>query len=218
MRILAVSDPHGKPEVLDRLRRRAGAERPDVVVAAGDITGLFRPGPVIQTLDRLGVPVLAVRGNSDRPRVDALLDAGRQTESLHLRVREVAGVRFVGVGGTLPLPFRTRIAFREQALLDRVAALGTRETVLVAHPPPWGVLDEVGGRFHAGSKGLADLVQTRRPALLICGHIHERPGWASLGETVVVNATAGWRGDAAARIDWELGRPPEVTLLRGEEP
>lgn len=217
MRILAIADLHGRPEVLDRLRRRTAALRPDLVAAAGDLTGFFRPGRVIGALDRLGAPVLAIRGNSDLGRVEALLDAGRNTESLHLRVREKNGVRFVGVGGTVPLPFRNRVALREEASLARIAPLVTPETVLVAHPPPRGVLDEVAGRIHSGSAALARLVRKRRPALLICGHIHERPGVARLGETTVVNAAAGWSGKIAAWIDYEPGRRPKVEML-GMEP
>lgn len=213
MRILAISDIHGRPDILDQLRRRVARLRPDRVVAAGDITGFFRPGPTVAALDRLGVPVLGIRGNSDLIRVDALLDAGRHTRSLHLRVFETRGVRFVGVGGALPLPFRTRIGLRETAAMERIAPDITRETVLVAHPPPRGTLDEVAGRFHAGSAGLARLARDRRPALLICGHIHERPGVALSGETVVVNATAGWRGNGAALIDYEPGRSPSVEML-----
>ncbi|MCX7635777.1 MAG: hypothetical protein N2Z74_08545, partial [Syntrophales bacterium] len=84
--------------------------------------------------------------------------------------------------------------------------------VLVTHPPPHGVLDEVMGGIHTGSKRLRALIEEKQPRLLICGHIHERPGWAHIGRTVVVNASVGKSG-AGALISLRGDTPPEVQLL-----
>jgi hypothetical protein len=72
-----------------------------------------------------------------------------------------------------------------------------RETVLVAHPPPLGVLDRAFGMLHAGSPGLRDLIRQTEPRLLICGHIHEAAGSERMGRTLVVNAAMGRRGGGA---------------------
>jgi len=84
--------------------------------------------------------------------------------------------------------------------------------VLVAHPPPYGTLDEGFGNLHAGSRGLRRLILDRQPRLFICGHIHERPGWAFLGKTLVVNCSMG-RSGAGAWIGMETGREPTVEML-----
>ena len=86
------------------------------------------------------------------------------------------------------------------------------DTVMVAHPPPKGCCDRVGGKFSAGSKNLAGFVRTAQPGLVLCGHIHEQPGQAVLGRTVVVNCSMG-RSSLGAVIDLEKGGPPRVNLL-----
>jgi len=64
----------------------------------------------------------------------------------------------------------------EKRLFKSIEKLIDERTVVVAHPPPFGYLDEVFGRFHAGSRRLHDLVIKCQPMLVLCGHIHERGG------------------------------------------
>lgn len=97
-------------------------------------------------------------------------------------------------------------------VIARLARLVDRETVLVAHPPPRGTLDEAFGRCHAGSAALRDLVLRCEPAVLLCGHIHERRGTAQLGSTLVVNCSVGRRGDGAL-VTVVAGEPPRAELL-----
>jgi hypothetical protein len=199
MRLVAVADLHGRAARLDRLADTVARLRPDAVVVAGDVTAYLHPDPVIARLGRLPVPVLVVRGNSDLPVVGRLLDHYAATTHLHLRAVTVGGVRVVGVSGTLPVPFATRLGLREAATLRGLEPLVDPGTVLVAHPPPRGTLDEAFGRFHAGSAALRDLVLAREPAVLLCGHIHERRGVATLGRTLVVNCSVG-RGGAGVLL------------------
>ncbi|GBC63319.1 metallophosphoesterase [Desulfonema ishimotonii] len=212
MRIYAVADLHGRAERIRQIGRAVRRLRPDALIAAGDITGFFRPGPVIEALNGWGIPVLAVRGNTDVKRVDNLLAHHTRTCDLHLRAVEMKGIRFVGISGAVPVPFRTRIRFREKAVLERAAALTDRQTVLVVHPPPRGTLDEVGGRFHAGSSGVKALVEACRPLAVICGHIHERPGIAVMGQTLVVNCAVA-RNGSGALIECPEGGPPTARML-----
>jgi Icc-related predicted phosphoesterase len=48
--------------------------------------------------------------------------------------------------------------------------------------------------------------------MLICGHIHETPGKARLGKTLVVNCNMG-RGRGGAMIDLTGDGNPEVVML-----
>jgi hypothetical protein len=116
------------------------------------------------------------------------------------------------MGGTIPVPFRSRICLREQRMIDEMAPLVLEDCVLVAHPPPYGTLDEGIGNLHAGSKGLRRLVLEKQPKMLICGHIHEKPGWAFIGKTLVVNASMG-RSGAGAIIALGAGAAPTVRML-----
>ncbi|MBU1713935.1 MAG: phosphoesterase, partial [Proteobacteria bacterium] len=82
----------------------------------------------------------------------------------------------------------------------------------IAHPPPFGTLDKVLGKFHAGCKSLREIVSRRQPQMLICGHIHEMPGSAFLGKTLVVNCSIGMKGKGAL-IELNIDRPPVVEML-----
>lgn len=85
-------------------------------------------------------------------------------------------------------------------------------TVLVAHPPPRGILDEAFNRFHAGCSGLYNLIVRCQPRLFICGHIHERPGWKYIGDTLVVNCNIGRTG-GGAMIEYDKGKDLKAVML-----
>ncbi len=213
MKIYAVADIHGNAENLARMRSAVARLRPDVLVAAGDLTNFSRSEAVVARLNALGVPVLGVRGNTDRSAVDDLLSGHPNTACLHLSALNMDGVRFAGAGGTVPLPFRSRVCLRERTLFSRLAALNVRKAVLVVHPPPRGTLDLALGRFHAGSRTLAAFVAATRPSLLICGHIHEHAGIATLNETVVVNCAMSPRS-AGALIEMDGTRVMDASVIR----
>jgi Icc-related predicted phosphoesterase len=200
------------PRRLSRIRKNVEEHNPDVLVVAGDITNYHGHRRVVSGLNELGLPVLAVRGNADWPIVDRLLEALPRTQSLHLREAVVEGVRFTGVSGTIPVPFRSRLRWIERPILERMRALVREHSVLVAHPPPWGTLDEVLGGLHAGCIGLKGIVMKQQPRILICGHIHEKPGTARLGNTLVVNCNMG-KGRSGAMIDWDASRDLCVNIL-----
>ena len=185
--IYAVADVHGDLERIARIRSVVSENRPDVLVIAGDIISYIRPARVLEKFDRMGVPVLVVRGNSDPGYVDRCFDQFQYIRSLHLRKETVASVDFTGLSGTIPLPFRNKVGFFEKRLGERVRPFINARTVFVVHCPPWGCLDQVGGRFHSGSKMVRALIKERQPRLLICGHIHEATGIDQIGETTVVN-------------------------------
>jgi len=212
MKIYAVADIHGSRERVERIGSHTERLKPDAVVIAGDITGHGDQDSLFQRLNDLPCPVLVVRGNMDSPEVDALLERHDNILSLHQREAIVKGIRFVGMGGTIPIPFNSKLCLREKRLIEETDRLITERSVLVAHPPPYGTLDEGFGNFHAGSRGLRRLILDRQPRLFVCGHIHERPGRAVLGKTLVVNCSMG-RSGAGAWIEMETDREPAVSML-----
>ena len=212
MRIYAVADIHGKSEKLAFVREKIETLKPVALVVAGDITNYFNADGVIGQLSSMPVPVLAIRGNTDLPKVDRLLAHYPNTSSLHLRVQTIGGVRFTGVGGTIPVPFNSRISWRQKGIFDRLATLVNEDSVLVVHCPPRGVLDEAFGRFHAGCRRLYQLISARQPRAVLCGHIHERPGVAYIGPTPVVNCCLSRAGRGAV-VDVDAHRAVTVKML-----
>ncbi len=212
MLIYAVADIHGKPDRFASIRKQAEIHCPDVIVVAGDITSFSAPGPAIALLNAMPAPVLAVRGNTDLRRVEYLLKRCSNIIPLHLSRTIHDTTAFVGLSGTIPVPFRSRIRFMEKRLFKSIEKLIDERTVVVAHPPPFGYLDEVFGRFHAGSRRLYDLVVKCQPMLVLCGHIHEHGGVAAIGKTVVVNCNVAGK-DAGALIEVDSSGPPRTTFL-----
>ncbi len=68
------------------------------------------------------------------------------------------------------------------------------------------------GRFHAGCRRLYHLVLHRQPRLVLCGHIHERPGIASIMQTTVVNCCVS-RTARGAMVDFDPDGSPLVEML-----
>jgi hypothetical protein len=212
MRIYAVADIHARPERMERILLNIRRYQPDVLVVAGDITAFFHPAKLLHRLNRLPVPVLLVRGNSDLKRVDRLAGFFGNISSLHLRRVRVGKTVFSGISGTLPLPFRTRLGLREARLVQEAGRLVDKDSVLVVHPPPYGVLDRVMGRVSAGSRAVAELISDRQPRLVLCGHIHEAYGKARLGRTWIVNCNVSGRRQGAM-VDLAEASPPGIWML-----
>ncbi len=212
MLIYSAADIHGRREHLAVVASHIAAYRPDVLILAGDISRWHRPDAALGPLGRLPVPVLLVRGNSDRRQLDVLLLRYANLRSLHLARETIDHVDFVGCGGTLPLPFHSRLGFNESAMTKCLSKLLTPGSVLVVHPPPYGVRDRVLGKCHAGSRAVRRLVDRYSPALVICGHIHEQSGVERYGDTVVANCAVNHTcGGVLIRYDGQ--RMPHCSIL-----
>ncbi|MCA9925880.1 MAG: hypothetical protein KC421_26085, partial [Anaerolineales bacterium] len=64
--------------------------------------------------------------------------------------------------------------------------------ILVSHSPPQGAVDRGSSGRSLGSVAVRETVLTKKPALVVCGHIHQSAGQSTtLGESVVINAGPG---------------------------
>jgi Icc-related predicted phosphoesterase len=215
MIIYAVADIHGSPKRLLLIKETIHKLNPDILVVAGDISNYKNAISVIARLNDLPIPVLAIRGNSDLPRVENLLEMYPNIQSLHFKHISIDNTRFTGIGGTLPLPFRSRICLNEKRALSRLESHINGSQILVFHTPPRWAQDEVFGKFHAGSKNLYQFVKKNQPNVLICGHIHERSGITSIGKTLIVNCSIN-KLYSGARIEYHQGVAPKAELINRE--
>ena len=211
--IYAVADIHGKKDRAETIEQIVQRFRPHAVVMAGDLTQYFRSRPIIELIDRLPVPVLGVRGNSDFKSTGRQLDDCSNFTLLSHTPAPIRSIAFHGFNGTLPLPFVTRTGMGEARDVETMIAHCQSPHILVAHPPPRGTLDKVGGRFSAGSHGIAKCIRATRPMVMICGHIHEQAGWALRNETLVVNCAMGPE-NAGALITLEKNRAVAIRPLK----
>ncbi|MBW1848664.1 MAG: metallophosphoesterase family protein [Deltaproteobacteria bacterium] len=213
MIIYAVADIHGNPKRISLINDNFKKLNPDILVVAGDITNYTKAASVITQLSDMPVPVLAVRGNADLPKVENLLDKYPNTDSLHFKQISLNGICFTGISGTIPVPFSSRICLREKRALNKLESLIKDSSVLVFHTPPRWTRDEVMGKFSAGSRNLYKFVRKNQPNVLICGHIHERAGFTSIGKTLVVNCSIS-KTCAGAIIDYHKGGKPKAKIIK----
>ena len=212
MRIYAVADIHGRSDKISLIRNNTLQLDPDVLVVAGDITNYTGSAKILAQLNDIPVPVLSVRGNTDLPRVENLFEYFSNILPLHLKKVTIGGTPFVGLSGCIPIPFSSRICLSQVQIMEKLKPLIESNSVLVFHPPPWGMLDNVFNRFHAGCRSLTKVIKMRQIMLMICGHIHEKTGSVFIGKTLVVNCALG-RNHAGAIIDVDKDNNLKVEML-----
>ena len=209
--LLAVGgDVHARGARLERVLARARERRPDALLFVGDLgtdpscpvrgDSPARDARYDASLDELfarsralGVPVLYVPGNHDRP---AIGHAGNVDRAL----AEVAGLRVAGVGGAGPARFGFAYEWDEDEVRARdVPACD----VLLCHAPPARTpLDVVArGGAHVGSEAIRELA-LRHDGVLVCGHIHEAAGAVELGRCLCLNAGALGVPYARTQVGW----------------
>jgi Icc-related predicted phosphoesterase len=183
MKILALSDLHADEELLDRLRAISARSSYDLVLFVGDLTNR---GPVSYAEEAVSLfpRCFAVHGNMDTPEVAAKLrELG---VSLHGRKVKLSEWNLVGLGGSNKTPFGTPSELSEEEIEAVLAKAGVNEfSIVVSHPPPYGLFDAVGQK-HVGSEALRRSIELHKPILVVCGHIHEYEGKQIIGETLVI--------------------------------
>jgi len=199
MKLLVFSDLHNDFGTASKLVELSNTV--DAVVGAGDFCvarqGL---GDIIATLSAITKPTVLVPGNSESD--EELLQACRSWETarvLHGTRVTLAEITFFGIGGGIPItPFGPwSYDFSEDEAYDLLHACPSGG-VLISHSPPMGMLDISSDGRSIGSQAVRETVLTKKPKLVVCGHIHGSAGQIDrIGETTVINA--GPQG-----ILWEL--------------
>ncbi len=195
MKILVIADVHGQYKKLRKLVGKI-SEPFDIILTPGDITDMYSlptdftqtdiANLVIQSMLSLGKPLLAVPGNHDPYEIlDVFEEYGI---NLHGKVRDMAGMRFIGYGGAAT-PFNTLFEPSEDEIKKCLAGLSSNikgDFILIVHNPPKGTkMDSTADGKHVGSDAVRNFILERKPLLAISAHIHEAAGTDKLGETTL---------------------------------
>lgn len=196
MKLLLISDLHGKIENLEKLRPQF--ESSDAIVFAGDFTefGKYETSlPAVKKLREMHENIFCVLGNCDK--TDLLEQIEKQDMCCERGIVYFEGLAFSGSGGGSKFTGTTPNEREEDDLLSdfdvvRNSALDGEgqwnNLILVSHNPPKDTLcDECAPNVHVGSSMLSDFVRETKPLALVCGHIHEGRAIDKIGETVVIN-------------------------------
>ena len=193
MKLLLFSDLHADAEAARRLVELA--RDADVLVGAGDFgTVRRRIGVCIEVLKVIDKPAVLVSGNNES--TEELTAACRdwpRAVVLHGTGVEIDGVPFFelrrGRAGHAFGSWSYDFTEDQARVLLADCQVGC---VLVSHSPPRGAADADRSGRSLGSEAVREAVERVRPALVVCGHIHDSSGrQETLGSTPVVNAGPG---------------------------
>ncbi|WP_087037924.1 metallophosphoesterase family protein [Thermococcus litoralis] len=215
MRIIAVTDIHGRGNKVKELLEHIKGQEPDLILIAGDIThfrGRDAAYNVLKEFINFGKPFYAVMGNCDGRDVLELLE--ELHISLHDKRVEFNGVGIVGIGGSNITPFSTIWEFSEEEIWEILTKNYQDGDIVLSHVPPKNTkVDKTFVGTHAGSKSLRKFIEEKQPPLVICGHIHEAIGIDEIGETIIVNPGPLSRGHyATIDFDEEKKKVKDITL------
>jgi len=194
MKILAFSDLHMSRRKA-ALLVEASAEA-DLVIGAGDFCNM-RQGldEAMAMLAGLAAPAIFVPGNGES--FEELRDAAPPGATvLHGSGCAIDGVAFYGLGYGVPVtPFGSWSCDLTEVAARNMLAVCPKGAVLVVHSPPFGFGDRTGAGQHVGSRAILETVESKRPKLVLCGHIHDSWGAREMtGDTLVANLgpTPNW--------------------------
>jgi Icc-related predicted phosphoesterase len=209
LRILGLADLHDRAEMLDFLISKMDGNV-DVIAFCGDLHNASGPAqarPVADALAKIGPPVLIVPGNMDHRDVvpDVWRDAG--LIMIHDTFFKIEDCGFIGLGGMVPhnpnrIGDTSRYYHSDEQIYESLARAhrnirDSKRRIVITHQPPRGARDIIYSGESTGSAGLRRFVEDFQPDLLMCGHIHEDQGEATIGRTEVINVGELRRGHAA---------------------
>jgi hypothetical protein len=203
MKIYATADIHGAQHRVNEALSVIKDYKPEVIIIAGDITQ-FGPADAAKTiLNQFPIPIYTLPGNIDTAEVWKVI---KETNAINLHKKQIQinGLTFTGINGVDDEE-------TEQVFTDKTLRTYIENTdVLITHVPPYGFQDTVFLGKHVGSKPVRKIIDMFHPLLVISGHVHEKPGFTTHENTVIVNCSMGKRGRGAI-ID--INETVDVTML-----
>jgi uncharacterized protein len=207
MKIIALTDLHGKQSVIPRLSNQF--QTAELVLLCGDITHFGRSAEmeeIIRQLYAFHSNVYGVTGNCDYPEAENVIT--EKGINLNNVFREFRDLILFGISGSLPCPGKTPHEFTEEEyriMLHHQKIPANKPFIMVSHQPPYHTLnDQVSPGYHVGSKSIRMFIEKHQPVVCFTGHIHEGIAIDKIGRTTVVNPGPASKGYyAIAEIEGE---------------
>ncbi|RMF54378.1 hypothetical protein D6745_05440 [Candidatus Woesearchaeota archaeon] len=190
LKILAAGDIHGDTGLAKKLAEKAKKENVDLVVLCGDITYAEQStenliGPFVKNKKK----VLLIPGNHETFATADFLAELYDIKNIHGYSVRYKDVGIFGCGGAnIGLE-----QLREDEILkllkegfNRIKYLNKK--IMVTHVHPAGTKIERFTKFFPGSTGVRKAIDTLKPDILLCSHVHEAEGIEEkIGKTRVIN-------------------------------
>ena len=190
MKILAFGDLHGDSHLAEKLAKKADKEHVDLVIICGDITNFDKSTDgLIHPFVRRHKKVLFIPGNHDSFATADFLAEFYDIKNIHGYSVKYKDIGIFGAGGA-------NIGIEqlsEKELYDLLKkGFGKikylQKKIMVTHVHPAKTKMEKFTKVFPGSKGIRKAVETFKPDILLCSHVHEAEGLEEkIGKTKVMN-------------------------------
>ena len=186
LRILAASDFHGDSAITKKLAERAEKENVDLVILAGDITGMVETRNIIQPFLDKNKKVIFVPGNWETSADAYVLSKRYNIKNLDHQYVKYKNVGIFGIGSADWTLYPDEQRTFEKLKRDFKKIKNLEKKIMVSHIHASGTKSELSG--FSGNRGLRKAIEEFQPDLFISGHIHELEGVEEkIGKTRVVN-------------------------------
>ena len=192
MKILASGDLHGDTDLAERLAQQAEDENVDLVILCGDLTNFeMSTKNIIGPFKKRGKKVLLIPGNHESVATTDFLAQVYGMRSIHGYSVIYEDVGIFGAGGATnvgPSPTITESEMFELLKQGNDNLKDIRKKIMVTHMHPEGSLMQNFSRFVPPSSGVRKAIDTFKPDILLCSHVHEAEGIEEkIGNTTVIN-------------------------------
>jgi len=185
-KILAASDIHGDTDSVKKLAEKAEKNNVDLVVLAGDLTGIIETKDLIKPFKDRKQRVVFVPGNWDSSETAEVLSKLYKIKDIGKHYVKYDDVGIFGIGSPdWQLDLDNDKTFNKlKKDFDKIKDL--EKKIMVSHIHAAGTKAEFSGI--EGSEGLRRAIKEFQPDLFISGHIHEAEGLQEkIGKTKVVS-------------------------------
>ncbi len=183
-KILAASDIHGDTNATKRLAERAKKENVDLVILAGDITGMIETENLIKPFKDRGEKVIILPGNWDSSETIEFLSKLYGVKNVGDHYVKYGNVGIFGVGSPdWQMNLNEDKTFKKlKKDFDKIKDL--EKKIMVSHIHASGTKAEFSGI--PGSTALKKAIKEFQPDIFLSGHIHEAEGLSQkIGKTRV---------------------------------
>lgn len=185
-KILAASDFHGDSNASKRLSEKAEKENVDLVILAGDITGLIESENILKPFADKKQKVIFVPGNWESSETADFLSKLYGIKNVGEHYVKYKDIGIFGIGSPdWQMDIDNNKTFKKlKKDFEKIKDL--EKKIMVSHINPAGTKSEFSGI--AGSKEIRRAIEEFQPDIFISGHIHEAEGITEkIGKTHIIN-------------------------------
>ncbi len=192
LKILAVGDLHGDSRRASKLAEKAKKQKVDLVVLSGDLTFAesnldYLVGPFAKRK----LDVFIIPGNHETLATANFLEKlySPQVKNIHGKGFKEANIGIFGAGGANIGPFLISEKEIYGALKKGFEKIkNVRKKIMITHVHPSKTLMSKLTAFVPGSESVRKAIETFKPDIAICSHVHEAEGIEEkIGKTKVIN-------------------------------